>query len=143
MKFLSAILLFCGLSFAQVPVASAPPLHFQFFDSNGVPLANGKLYTYAAGTTTPLNTYVDASGTVQNPDPILLDASGSPSNGSVQTGIFLANLSYKFVAYNVGNVFQWSVDNVSSYFGLLNSTNLWTGANTFSLPITEIGRAHV
>lgn len=133
---LSLLLLLPALAFAQVPVAMAPPLHFQFFDANGVPLANGKIFTYAAGTTTPQNTYADAGGISQNPDPILLDGSGSPSNGTVQTGIFLANSSYKFVALNSSNVFQWSVDNVSTYFGLLNSTNLWTGANTFSQAIS-------
>jgi len=132
---------FCLLCFsdsdAQVPVAFAPPIHFQFFNANGTPLANGKIYTYAAGTTTLQNTYVDASGTTENADPILLDATGSPSNGSNQTGIFLANLSYKFVAYDANSVFQWSVDNVSSYFGLLNSANTWTAAQTFTSTITD------
>lgn len=139
MKTLFSISLFFALSltaFAQVPVAMAPPLHFQFFDANGVPLANGKIFTYAAGTTTPQNTYADAGGMSQNTNPILLDGSGSPSNGSVQTGVFLANSSYRFFALNSSNVFQWSVDNVTNYFGLLNSTNLWTGTNTFSQAVS-------
>lgn len=49
----------------------------QFFDSpNGRPLSGGKLYTYAAGTTTPKATYSDAAGTVQNANPIILDSRG-------------------------------------------------------------------
>jgi hypothetical protein len=34
----------------------------QFFDNNGVILSGGKIYTYAAGTTTPQATYTSASG---------------------------------------------------------------------------------
>jgi hypothetical protein len=132
-----SLLLLCGVVFAQTPVGMAPPIHFQFFTGSGVPLANGKLFTYAAGTTNVLNTYTDATGTTQNPDPILLDASGAPANGSTSTGIFLANNSYKFVAYDSNNVFQWAVDNVATYFGLLNSANTWTVSQTFSLPIVE------
>src|SRR5262245_43717691 len=100
MKWLFILLLLCGIAFAQVPVQLGPVPHFQFLDANGHPLANGKLFTYDAGTTNLRNTYADSTGTLQNPDPILLDATGSPSNGGVQTGIWLANLSYKFVAQN-------------------------------------------
>ena len=35
----------------------------QFFDRNGVILSGGKLYTYAAGTTTPQATYTSLAGT--------------------------------------------------------------------------------
>ena len=35
---------------------------WQFFDNNGAPLTGGKLYTYAAGTTTPQATYTSISG---------------------------------------------------------------------------------
>lgn len=50
------------------------PTH-QFFDNNGNPLASGKIYTYAAGTTTDLATYVSASGAA-NTNPIILDSAG-------------------------------------------------------------------
>jgi hypothetical protein len=134
----ATLLLFCSLVCrAQVPVAMAPPIHFQFLNASGQTLANGKIYTYQAGTTTCLNTYVDATGTTQNPCPILLDSTGSPSNGSVETGIFLANNSYKFVAYDQNNVFQWSVDNISTYFGLLNTANVWGLPQTFSGQIID------
>lgn len=134
---IAALLLGASFAHSQVPVAMAPPIHFQFFSSAGLPLSNGKIFTYAAGTTTLQNTYVDAGGITQNPDPIPLDSSGSPSNGSTQTGIFLSNASWKFVAYDQFNVFQWSVDNVSTYFALLNSSNTWTATQTFSAQIID------
>jgi len=31
----------------------------QFFDNNGIPLAGGLIYTYQAGSSTPLVTYTD------------------------------------------------------------------------------------
>lgn len=48
----------------------------QFFDDNGDPLAAGKIYTYAAGTTTPAATYTDYTGNTANSNPIDLDAAG-------------------------------------------------------------------
>lgn len=48
----------------------------KFTDNNGAPLVNGMLFTYAAGTSTPLAAYQDAAGTVPHPNPIRLDARG-------------------------------------------------------------------
>jgi microcystin-dependent protein len=54
-----------------------PPLVFrQFFDDEGAPLADGRLYTYVTGTTTPLATYSNAALSVENANPIVLDDSG-------------------------------------------------------------------
>ena len=39
--------------------ALTPSAKQQFFTAAGVPLVGGKLYTYAAGPSTPLATYVD------------------------------------------------------------------------------------
>jgi hypothetical protein len=65
----------------------------QFFDDNGVPLTGGKVFTYAAGTTTPLATYTTAAGTVANTNPIILDAAGRTPNE-----IWLAvGTLYKFI----------------------------------------------
>lgn len=50
----------------------------QFFDDNGVPLSGGKIYTYAAGTTTPKTTYTDYTGATAHSNPIILDAAGRP-----------------------------------------------------------------
>lgn len=49
---------------------------WQFFDDAGVPLAGGKIFTYAAGTTTPQTTYTSRAGTTPNTNPIILDAAG-------------------------------------------------------------------
>lgn len=135
--FAATLLLCASFAHSQVSVAIAPNLHPKFTDNSGVTLSNGFLYTYQAGTTTLQNTYADSFGIVQNADPIPLDATGAPSNGSTQTGIWLANASYKFCAYNSALVQQWCTDNVTSYLGLLNFPNLWTFQQTFSLPIVD------
>lgn len=63
----------------------------QFFDNNGRPLVNGKLFTYEAGTTTKLTTYKDSGGLSQNTNPIILDYRGECS-------LWIPpNVSYKYV----------------------------------------------
>jgi hypothetical protein len=48
----------------------------QFTNNAGVPLAGGKIYTFDAGTTTPKATFQDAAATVENPNPVVLNARG-------------------------------------------------------------------
>ena len=48
---------------------------FRAFDANGLPLAGGKLYSYAAGTSTPL-ALLAADGVTPLANPVVLDASG-------------------------------------------------------------------
>jgi hypothetical protein len=80
----------------------------QFFDSNGNPLAGGKLYTYAGGTTTLLATYTDSTGTTLNSNPIILDSRG-------EANVWLAiSTSYKFKLTNASDVQIWVVDGISS-----------------------------
>jgi hypothetical protein len=62
---IAVLLLPLELSLA-VNVAVTPVPHIQFLDVNGKPLAGGIICTYAGGTTTPLATYKDATGTTQN-----------------------------------------------------------------------------
>lgn len=70
----------------------APPLWLtQLFDNLGDVLAGGKVYTYAAGTTTPLATYTDAGGMSANTNPVVLDSAG-------RADIWLTEgVSYKFI----------------------------------------------
>ena len=65
----------------------------QFFDNNGIPLSGGLIYTYQAGSSTPLATYTDVNGTTANANPIVLNSSGRLDNEVWLTyGYF-----YKFV----------------------------------------------
>ena len=48
----------------------------QFFNDNGVPLAGGLIYSYAAGTTTPKSTFTTSAGSIANSNPIQLDSAG-------------------------------------------------------------------
>ena len=78
----------------------------QFFDANGNPLVLGKVYTYAAGTTTPIATYVDQVGATANTNPIILDARG-------MANIWLqASVAYKFLITNSADVLQYTTDNI-------------------------------
>ena len=81
---------------------------WQFFDNNGVPLAGGLLYSYAAGTTTPLATYTTSSGSTANSNPIILDAAGRPPNE-----IWLSAVAYKLVLKTSTDVQLWVMDNIT------------------------------
>lgn len=76
-----------------------------FTDSNGNPLSGGKVYTYAAGTTTPKTTYTDSGGTTPAANPIILDSDGRAT-------IWLVGY-YKIVVKNSSDVTQYTTDNVS------------------------------
>jgi hypothetical protein len=80
----------------------------QFFDDNGVPLAGGFIYTYQAGSSTPLVTYTDNGGTIANANPIVLDASGR----TPQQIWLLTGFSYKFVLQNANAVLIQTLDNI-------------------------------
>ncbi len=53
-----------------------PQLPPEFMDNNGNPAAGYKLFTYASGTTTKVNTWTDEGQTSLNTNPIVLDAAG-------------------------------------------------------------------
>src|SRR5437899_2560472 len=112
-------------------------MHPQFVDANNKLLPSGFLYTYQAGTTTLQATYIDSTGTIQNANPIPLEATAVPSTGSAQPGIWRANQSYNFCAYSAALVQQWCVDNVTGYLNLLNLANTWTFQQTFTQPIID------
>jgi hypothetical protein len=66
----------------------------QFFDNNGVILSGGKIYTYAAGGTTPQATYTSALGIQPHSNPIVLDSAGRVPGGEIW---LTDGLVYKFV----------------------------------------------
>ena len=82
----------------------------QFFDNNGVILSGGKIYTYAAGTSTNATTYTSSSGVTAHTNPIILDSAGRVPGGE----IWLANgVSYKFVIKTSEDVLIGTYDNIS------------------------------
>ena len=86
----------------------SPYPKLQFINNNGVPMAGCLLYTYRAGTSTPLATYADGTGTAYNTNPVILDAGGRAS-------IWLdSNVAYKFVLYNSNGSILWTVDNINT-----------------------------
>jgi hypothetical protein len=81
---------------------------FQFFTTTGLPLNGGYIYTYQAGSTTPLATYADSAGSALNPNPIQLGTDGRPPNE-----IWLnSGYSYKFVLADSSNSVLQTYDNL-------------------------------
>ncbi len=83
-----------------------PTLRQRFTDANGEPLAGGKVWSYEAGTTTPVATFTDQSGATPNTNPIILDASG-------EADIWIGPGYFKLVIMDADDVVLKTVDNVS------------------------------
>jgi len=106
---------------------------FQFFDSNGLPLNAGKIYTYQAGSSTPLATYSDNAGLVANANPIILGTDGRPPNEIwLSDGFF-----YKFILKDSNDVTIQTYDNLYGIIGTApaaatpiptGSILLWSGS---------------
>ena len=84
----------------------SPTPVFKAFDNNGIPLFNGQLFTYQAGTTTPLVTYTDSTGSTPNANPVVLNSRGE---GNVWIP---PNTAYKFVLEDSSGNTIWTVDNI-------------------------------
>jgi len=97
---------------------------WQFFDDNGNPLSGGKIYTYAAGTSTFLATYTDNTGGTANTNPVILDAAGrTPSQIWSTTGV-----SYKYVIKTSLEEEIRTWDNISNIDSLATYLPAGTGA---------------
>lgn len=80
----------------------------QWFNNQGIILAGGLLYTYAAGTTNPIATYISQVGATPNANPIQLD-----STGEAPQEIWLTpGQAYKFVLTDTGGNVLATIDNV-------------------------------
>jgi hypothetical protein len=86
-----------------------PMVRQQFFDANGNPLASGKVFTYAAGTSTLKSSYTTSMGDVANSNPVILGADGTP-NSSGQ--IWLSG-NYKIVIKDSLDNILTTMDNVT------------------------------
>lgn len=103
----------------------------QFFDNNGVPLAGGKLYTYAAGTTTPQTTYTSFSGVTAHTNPIILDSAGRVPGGE----IWLTAVPYKFILNLSTDVLIATYDNIRG-FGSTSATNYTGNGSTVAYAVS-------
>jgi hypothetical protein len=96
----------------------------QFFTNTGAVLTGGKLYTYAAGTTTPLASYTNSFGNVARTNPVVLDAAGRvPDSGE----IWITSASYKFVLKDANDVLIATYDNISGAGVPINNPDNFTG----------------
>lgn len=101
----------------------------QFFDANGAPLAGGLIYTYAAGTSTPVTTYTSRAGTTANTNPIVLDAAGrTPAEVWLTGGVL-----YKFVLKSSTYVQIGTYDSIPAIDDTTSISNLITVAGTNAL----------
>jgi hypothetical protein len=115
--------------------ALTPAPKAQFLASDGTPLVGGKLYSYAAGTTTPLATYTTYAGTIANTNPVILDSRG-------EANVWLSPAApYKLALYDADDALIWTVDNIyATNSGVFNGPVSGTTA-TFSGALTAASGA--
>jgi microcystin-dependent protein len=96
-------------------VLLTPPF-LQFFENDGqTPLAYGKIYTYASGTTTPKATYTDQTAATEAANPIVLDSMGRAT-------IWIDG-SYKIVVKDALDTTIKTTDKITSFNTLAEATS--------------------
>lgn len=99
-------------AFAQDPVSITP---YQLLDARSgqaVACSGCSIYTYAAGTNTPLATYTSSTLATPNTNPVLTNSAGYAVNGATVTGIWVGSSCYKFVAKDATAVTLFTQDNI-------------------------------
>jgi len=99
----------------------------------GALLAGGQLFTYQAGSSTPLATYTTSNGNIANQNPIILGTDGKlPNEMWLQAGY-----SYKFVLEDANSTLIDTYDNIAGIITSVPSTSpsvpsgcilIWSGA---------------
>jgi hypothetical protein len=110
----------------------------QFFTNSGVPLSGGKLYTYAAGTTTPKTSYTSSSGSTAHTNPIILDSAGRVPGGE----LWISAPPYKFVLNTSTDVLIATYDNVLGIGAASYQVDNFTGTGSqtvFTLSAASLG----
>jgi len=108
------------------------------FNSLGNILAGGQLFTYQAGSSTPLATYTTVNGTIANANPIILG-----TDGKIPNELWLqAGYAYKFVLQTATSTAVATYDNISGILTTIPTATpsiptgcilLWSGS-TGSIP---------
>lgn len=118
----------------QVYISAFGGVGTQFFDNKGIMLSGGKIYSYAAGTTTPAVTYTSSTAATPHSNPIVLDSTGRVPGGEIWLA---AGSNFKFILTTALDVVLGTYDNVGSIAaGSASVANLsGNGAQTsFTLP---------
>jgi len=104
-----------------------------FLGVTGLPLSGGKLYSYQAGSSTPLATYTTVSGTIANANPIILGTDGRAPNE-----IWLTfGYNYKFILQDSAGGTIATYDDIYGILGTIPAASstlptgmilLWSGS---------------
>jgi hypothetical protein len=104
-----------------------------FLGVTGLPLSGGKLYSYQAGSSTPLATYTTVNGTIANANPIILGTDGrAPSEIWLTFGY-----NYKFILQDSGGATIATYDDIYGILGTIPAASstlptgmilLWSGS---------------
>lgn len=103
-------------------VKLSPVFNSQVVDENGSPAAGWQIFTYAAGSSTPLAAYTDSTGNTPQSSPIVLDALGFPAMGQIW---LQAGRAYKLQLTDAGGVVKKTEDNVTGVNDTSVSTDEW------------------
>ena len=104
------------------------------FGATGLPLSGGQVFTYQAGSSTPLATYTTVNGNIANANPIVLGSDGKlPNELWLQYGY-----SYKFVVEDSNNNLIDTYDNIAGIITSVPATSpavpsgcilIWSGSS--------------
>lgn len=112
----------------------------QLFDDSGNVLTGGKIYTYEAGTTTPLASYTSSAGITTHSNPIILNAAGRVPTGEIWLDY---TKLYKFIVRTSTDVLIATYDNVGGSFNTspiianFTGTGLQVNFSLLSAPASE------
>lgn len=112
---------------------------FQAQNASGV-LPGALLYSYAAGTLTPLATYTDQGGLSPNTNPVACDSNG-------QASVWLGGSAYRMILKTSAGVTVYDVDNITSSIGELTGSLVTQGSGlvnfdpTLNYAVNTIGFA--
>lgn len=112
---------------------------FQFFDSEGVPLALGSLAYQVSGGGANQDTYSDSAGTVANTNPIVLDGSGRLTVDVYLGSTGLSPYRETLTDQNGATVSPWPDDNIptaTGYSGLSTDLSITLAASNAALNIS-------
>lgn len=105
----------------------------QFFTDDNAVLSGGKIYTYAAGTTTAQATYTSVTGVTANANPIILDSAGRlPEDVWLSEGV-----AYRFVLRDSADIQLGEYDDITGINDISLLTYPW--ANVTGTPTTLSG----